>query len=498
MIHNMLIGLDTVLDPMVILGIMAGAMIGYFVGAMPGLTPTVGVALLVPFTFGMDPVVGLTLLGSLYMGAEYGGGITAILLNTPGTPSAAATAFDGYPLAQQGQVGRALGISIISSGIGSFFSTIMLILFTLPLAKFALTFGPPEYMALALFGLTVVSGLAGNSWIKALIMVTAGLLVTTVGIDPITGVSRYVYTNQMMEGIALVPALLGLFAVSEVFLTIEEPFLGIKSDKRKDVSSKLPSKNDLKSLIKTLVRSTGIGYVIGMIPGAGATIASFISYNEAKRNSKKPETFGKGNIEGICASEAANNSAVAGAIVPLLTLGLPGSSTTAIMLGALTIQGLQPGPFLFLRNPDVVYGFFWALIIGVPIMTAIGILGIKFWVKIIQLPKFALATVILCISILGAYSLTNSMYSVWICFAFGIIGFILRKADYSAAPMVLAIVLGKLLESNFRRSLMMSKGDLSIFFTRPVTVGILLLSCLVLLAPILRYLRKKSTETLSN
>ncbi|MDN5347552.1 MAG: putative tricarboxylic transport rane protein [Clostridia bacterium] len=484
MLENLLMGFQVVLQWSNLLALLAGTLMGYFVGAVPGLTPTVGIALLIPFTFGMDPVASIVMLVGLYMAAEYGGGITAILVNAPGTPAAAATAFDGYPLAKQGKAGKALGISIISSGIGAFVSSILLILFAVPLANFALQFGPPEYFALAVFGLSVVAGLSAESWLKGLLAVAMGLLVTTIGLDPITGITRYTFINDLMEGVPFVPALIGLFAVSEVLMLFEETKTGQLIIEK--AAGALPTLNEIKSCASTIARGIGIGYIIGMIPGAGATIASFVSYNEAKRASKNPEKFGTGVIQGIAASESANNSAVAGVLVPLLTLGIPGSASAAVLIGALTIHGLQPGPLLFTKHPEVPYSVFACLLIAAPIMLSIGLGGAKLFAKVTLIPKSVLASVVLCICFLGAYSFGNSMFPVWVAFISGIIGYVLRKFGFPTAPVVLALVLGYMAESNFRRALLMGEGSYTIFFARPLSLVILILAVLSFGSPFVR------------
>ncbi len=490
MIEGIYSGFVLLLTGKNLLGLFIGTLVGYFVGAMPGLTPSIGIALMIPFTFGMDPVFSMIMLVALYMAAEYGGGITAILLNAPGTAAAAATAFDGYPLAKSGQSGKALAISILSSGFGALLSTILLIITAIPLAAFALAFGPSEYFALSVFGLSLVSSLGGKSLLKGLLGMIIGLLLVTIGLDPINGTPRFTFTSDFFEGIPFLPALIGLFALSEVFYMLEdvkekpitpEPLKGIG----------LPL-GFFKEKWKVLIRSSVIGYIIGVIPGAGATIASMVSYNEAKRWSKDQESFGKGNPEGIMASEAANNSSVSGAMAPLLALGIPGSASTAIMIGALTIQGIQPGPLLFTKNPEIPYSIFASLLFGVPGMVAIGLLGARLWMRVVNIPKSLLATVVTGICVLGAYSYGNSMYPVWVMISCGIGGYILRKVEIPMAPIVLALVLGFMMEVNLRRALIVSDGNISIFLSHPITVVILILAILTLLSPILPGIKRRA------
>ncbi len=482
-------GLTIILAWQKLLAMIAGTAVGYFIGAMPGLTPSIGIALLVPFTFGMDPVIAMIMLVSLYMSAEYGGGITAILLNAPGTAAAAATAFDGYPMAKKGQAGRALTISILASGFGAFSSTVFLILTAVPLSIFALAFGPSEYFALAVFGLSLVSSLGGKSLLRGFIAMIIGLLVVTIGVDPINGSFRYVFHLDLMEGIPFLPALIGLFALSEVFYMLEG--VNEKPVEPEKIKGLGVEAGFLKKQWFTFLRSSVIGYVIGVIPGAGATIASLVSYNEAKRGSKSPETFGTGNPEGIIGSEAANNAAVSGALAPMLALGVPGSASAAILIGALTIQGIQPGPLLFTKNPEIPYSIFAALLMSAPAMVCIGLFGLRLWMRVTAIPKGLLATCITVICIIGAYASSNSLYPVWVTIVSGIIGYLLRKVHIPMAPIVLALVLGFMMEVNFRRAYIQSGGDISVFLKHPITMALIILSILSVALPIFREMKSR-------
>jgi putative tricarboxylic transport membrane protein len=497
MVENLLVGFGEIFTLINFLGLLAGITIGYFIGAMPGLTPSIGIALLIPFTFTMDPVLAMIMVVSLYMAAEYGGGITAILLNAPGTPAAAATAFDGYPMTQNGQAGKALTVSIVASAFGAFLSTILLIFTAVPMASFALEFGPTEYFALAIFGLSLVSSLSQGSLIKGMLSMVLGLLVVTIGLDPVNGTPRFTVINEFFEGIPFLPALIGLFALSEVFYMLEnvneKP---IKLEKFKGIGAPISL---FRKMWVTLLRAPILGYFIGVVPGAGTTIASLVSYNEAKRVSKDKASFGKGNPEGIAASEGANNAAVSGAFAPLLALGIPGSASAAIIIGALTIQGIEPGPLLFAKNPEIPYSIFAALLVSIPIMLAVGLGGARLWAKVILIPKRILSVFVLGICILGAYAHSNSMYPVWIMIAFGILGYILRKVDIPTTPMVLALVLGYMMETNLRRALTVSGGDFGFFFTRPITVILLVLSLITLILPIYQAIKgKKQNNGMEN
>lgn len=484
MLENLLAGLFLVLQPHVILALVAGTVIGYIIGAMPGLGPSLGVALLIPFTYGMDPVVAMVALISLYAAAEYGGAITAILINTPGTAAAVATAWDGYPMAKKGQAGFALHVSIISSGFAAFVGGILLIFTAVPLSEFALHFGPTEYCALALLGLSLVSSLSGTSVTRGLLALAIGVFAATIGMDPENGTPRFAFTPNFFEGIPLVPALLGLYAISEALILLEgSTAQTVKTKVGKVVTISLKR---YRGMWGGIMRSTLIGYLIGVIPGAGASIASLIAYNEAKRTSKEPETFGHGNPMGVAASEAANNSCVPGSLAPMLALGIPASATAAILIGALMIQGVQPGPLLFVRNPEIPYSIFMSLLIGVPFMVAVGLFGAKLWAQAVRVPNSVLIPVIIGVSLVGSYASENSMFPVYITLFFGLLGYVLRKVDIPLAPIVLALVLVPMAETNYRQALVIADGNHLYFLTQPITVVLLLGALLSFVVPFIR------------
>jgi putative tricarboxylic transport membrane protein len=484
MIEHLLAGFANFADPAVWIGLLTGTVIGYIIGAIPGLGPSLGVALLIPFTYGVNPVVAIVALVALYAAAEYGGAITAILINSPGTSAAIATAWDGYPMTRRGEAGAALNISIVTSGIGAFLSAILLALTAIPLSEFALTFGPTEYFSLAVLGLSLVSSLSQGSALKGALSMMIGLAIATVGLDTQTGVPRFAYIPELFEGLPLVPVMLGLYAISEVFHMIEEA----KGEQPKTAAIKgllaVPL-STYRSLKGVILQSTVIGYVIGVIPGAGATIASFVAYGFAKRTSKSPETFGHGNPEGVAASETANNAAVSGALAPLLALGIPGSPTTAILIGALMIQGIQPGPLLFTKHPEIPYSIIASLWIGVPVMVFLGLAGARLWAQFANVPKPIIAGTVLAVCFVGAYSSTNSMFPVYVMTVFGLIGYVLRKAEFPLAPIVLALVLADLLEANFRRAMVISKGSVDIFFQHPISLVLLAIAILSFALPAL-------------
>ncbi|MFH1410923.1 MAG: tripartite tricarboxylate transporter permease [Patescibacteria group bacterium] len=487
---NLLIGINVAVTIKSFIAIGAGVLMGIFVGAMPGLNAATGVALLLPFTYGLDPSTAMILLCALYTAAEYGGSITAIAIGTPGTPAAVATTFDGYPLTKKGMPGKALGTSIIASTFGGIFSTICLIVLSVPLVKFALKFGPTEYFALGIFGLTIVSSLIGKSVIKGFIATMVGLMLNMVGDDEMTGFSRYLFgVAELFEGIPLVPVLIGLFAISEVFVIIEE--LSPMHRFREKISSALPTAREIRKMARVIIQSSIIGTVIGVVPGAGASVANLVAYAEAKRISKEPEKFGSGVLEGVAAPEAANNATVGGALIPLLTLGVPGSGTTAVLLGGLMLHGLIPGPQLFSRNPDVIYGLFVSLFIINFVMLFAGLLGTKLWTQVTATPKGILATLILAIAFIGSYGINNDMFGVWVMLITGLMGYLMRRFGFPVPPVVIAMVLGKMVETNLRRALLISDGSYKIFFTSPIAIGLFLLSFLSFFWPFIREHRRK-------
>jgi len=475
-----------------LVAIVLGVITGVAVGAMPGLSPAMGVALLLPFTFQLPPLIGLVLLCSVYLASNYGGSITAIAINTPGTPSAVVTAFDGYPLNRMGKTGIAMGHSLVSSVVGGIIGIIILIIFAQPLAMVAIQMHPAEYFALAVFGLTTVASLGGDHWGKAFLAALFGLLITTVGIDPIGGVRRYTFgVRFLFDGFALIPALIGLFALSELFMKLEYDMKGNSDVTIEDRSAndRWPSIKEYWAVKRTTVQSAVMGTLIGIFPGAGSAIASFISYDFAKRTSKNSESFGKGQPEGVAAAEAANSASVGGALVPLLTLGIPGSAATAVLIGALLIHDLVPGPQLFRDSPDIVYGIFASLLIANIAILFVGFGGSKLWMQVIKLKPAILTPIILTVSFIGSFSVQNSMFDVAACFGFGILGWILRRYKFPVSPIVLGMVLGTLAEENFRRAVLM--GGYSVFFTRPATLILLFLSVASFAVPFIQQRRRK-------
>ncbi|NEU31812.1 hypothetical protein GN156_13655 [bacterium LRH843] len=469
-----------------IIAILVGVIGGMVVGALPGLSATMAIALLIPLTFTMSPVTGLVLLVSVYTSAVYGGSITAILFQTPGTPSSAATAIDGYQLTKQGKSAKAIGIATISSVIGGVLSGIALLFLAPPLAIFSLKFSAPEYFLIAVFGLSIVGGLAGKSMSKGLVGALIGLIIGCVGVDMLTGYARFTFGITPLEsGISLIPAMIGLFSISQVMILAEER--GKKKEKGTiaNISGDvLPTKREFKGIIKTLFRSSGIGILVGILPGAGGDIGSWIGYNDAKRTSKNKEQFGKGALEGVAAPESANNAVVGGALIPTLTLGIPGSAATAILLGGLIMQGLVPGHELFTTHATITYSMIFGFIIATVLMGIIGLLGAKYFARLAGISNGILAPIIVSLSIIGSYAISNSMFDVWVMLLFGVIGYFMRKTGFHAAPVILGMILGPIAETGLRQSFLMTSDPIIIYFmSRPISVIIILMTIITLLTP---------------
>lgn len=485
MLENLLNGFVALADINVIIGMLAGVVLGYLVGILPGLNASAGMALLLPLTYTVEPIVAIAALTTIYAAAEYGGCVTAIAINTPGEPGAIPTCYDGYQFTRRGEPAKALGISIIASTIGALIGSMFLIGFTEPIATFAISLGPPEYAALAIFALTVVSGLLGASWIKGVLSGLFGLFVATIGLDPLVGMPRFHFNSEfLVNGISFVPVLIGICAISEAFLLIEAP--AAQTSVVRKMSGSLPTLKEIWGLKMTYLRASLIGTAIGIIPGAGKAIASIIAYNEEKRASKHPEKFGTGVLEGVAAPEAANNAVVGGALVPLLSLGIPGSSSAAVLITAFMMHGIVPGPLLLSRHADLVYAIFASMIVGSFIMLAFGLAMTPAWTKMLRVPQAVLVPIILGLAVIGSYSDSNSMGDVIVAFLFGIVGYLMRKAAFPYAPFILALVLGGMLETNVRRSLIMSSGDYLVFLQRPISLVLIVLTVLVLTYPILK------------
>jgi putative tricarboxylic transport membrane protein len=486
-----LLSLQTVFHPFTLLLIFGGVLAGVMLGAIPGLNSPMGTALLIPFTYSMDPTNGLLLLSAVYCGGTFGGSISAILFNVPGAPEASVTGFDGYPMAKSGKAGKALGYAIMCSCLGGLFSVVVMTLVSPQLAKVALSFSEPEYFALALAALTLISSLGGDKMLKAFVVGCIGLLAATIGIDPMTSMERFTFGGDaLMGGINFIPALIGAFAVGEILMTAEAGV--VKTDSSiATVSTELPSFFEMLRLKWTILRSAVIGTLIGILPGVGATTAAFVGYSEAVRWSKHPEKFGTGIPEGIAAPETCNNAAAGGAMVPLLTLGIPGSATTAVIIGGFMVHGLQPGPMLFLNQPQLMYSIFIAMYLANIFMLFSGMIVAKIFSNFRKIRYSILGPCIFVFATVGAFGISNSMVDVWVMFAFGLLGYVMKKFDYPIAPLIIALVLGELAEISLRRGMRMADYDLSEFLFRPIGGTILMVTIITLLFTIYGKLKKK-------
>jgi len=476
--------------PMNLLYAFIGCVLGTLIGVLPGLGPAAGTAILIPVTFSLDPIGGIIMLAAIYYGAMYGGTITSVLVNVPGEAASVITCLDGYQMAKQGRAGPALGIAAIGSFIGGTFATLALMVVSLPLANFALRFGPPEVFSLLVVGLSLVTGLSGRSLLAALVMTLFGLMLSMIGMDPVRGAPRFTFgIPPLYDGIGFIPVVMGLFGIGEILLSMEAPVLEVIKTKLTDL---LPKREEWKVSTGAIGRGTIIGFFLGLIPGIGAIIPTFLAYAVEKKVSKHPEKFGTGVIEGVASPETANNAYANGAMVPLLTLGIPGSPTLAVLMGAFIIHGLTPGPFLFKERPDVVWGLIASLYLGNVMLLILNLPLVGLWAKLLEIRYQYLYPGILLFCILGAYSLNQSVFDVGVMVAFGVLGYIFRKLDWPLAPTVLALILGPMMERALRTSLEMSGGDLSILFTRPISAVLLIAAAIVLLTPAVRLLGRRA------
>jgi putative tricarboxylic transport membrane protein len=482
-------GFQTALQPINLFFCFVGVLTGTLVGVLPGLGPVAAMSLLLPTTFHIAPVSAIIMLAGIYYGAMYGGSTTSILVNIPGESASVVTCLDGYQMARQGRAGPALGISAFGSFIAGTLATLGLMLAAPPLARMAIRFGAPEYFALILLGLTTVTFLASGPMWKSLLMAALGLFLGCIGMDVKTGLSRFTFgIIELFDGIGLVPVAMGLFGIAEVLLNVEQP------EERSVVEARiinlLPTREDWAASIWPMLRGTALGFFLGILPGGGAVIASFASYALEKRISRHPERFGTGMIEGVAGPEAANNSATGGAFVPLLTLGIPSNAVMALLLGALIIYGIQPGPRLVAEHPQLFWGVVASMYVGNAMLLVLNLPLIGMWVQILKVPYPILFPLILLFCLIGAYSLNNSITEIGIMILFGVIGYFLKKLEYEPAPLILALVLGPMMELSFRQSLAMGDGNLLFFFTRPISGIIMVVALTFLLLPLIPRIRK--------
>ena len=486
--------LCALMHPVSLLAVFIGTVSGVLVGGMPGLTATMAVALLIPVTFVMEPLTGLLLMGGVYCGAMYGGSIPAILLRTPGTPAAVATAMEGYPMTQKGKGGLALKVSVIASFVGGTFSVLVLLLVAPILAKFALTFGPPEYFLLALLGLAGIVSMSDDesSLIKALISGVIGLILAVVGTDPMSGMLRYTMNNpDLFDGIAFMPALIGLFSISQMLeLTGARSIVTDTS-----VITRIKREPMPKGLGKYIGLGSLVGTIVGILPGEGATIAAFLSYNTARQRSKNKELFGKGNPEGIAAAEAGNNGCVGGSLIPTLTLGIPGNSVAAALLGGLLVQGLVPGPELFTTYGVMTYAFILSLFLANIVFLITGLFMAPYFAKISLTPSALLIPVVCLFSVLGSYAMHNSIFDISVALTCGIVAVVLNRTGFSLGALILGLILGPIAETGFAQALIMGHGDYSIFFNRPQALALWFIILLLLVPPVYQSVKRHRAKT---
>ena len=487
---DFLIAVSAAFTPYYLMLVLSGAFLGILVGALPGLSSVMGLTIVLPFTFTIDGIGGIFMLLGVFCGAIYGGSITAILINTPGTANSAATCLDGYPMATKlGQPGRALSISTMASTFGGLVSAVALLWTSPLLARVVLNFASPEYFALAVFGLSIVTRVSSKSIIKSLMGAILGLLFATVGLDLVSGFPRFTFgTAYLTGGIGYIPLLIAVYAFAQGMLTAEETADGKPLVKLMRIESILPRWDDFRLTFPTLVRSSVIGVIIGAIPGTGGDIASWVGYNEAKRWSKQPEKFGTGCPEGIAASEAANNAIAGGSLIPLLTMGIPGDAGTAVMLGAFMMHGIIPGPLLFRDQSVLVYTIIAGLFLANIFMGILGFAGIRFFARIPAIPHAVLIPAIFIFCYIGAFALNNNVDDVYFMIFAGIAAYFLFKLEFSGPPIILGLILGGIMEKNLARSLVISRGSFSIFFTRPISCVLMLIAITTLAQPMLSWL----------
>jgi putative tricarboxylic transport membrane protein len=489
-LNNLVLGFSIALSPFNLLMGLAGVVMGTFIGALPGIGPVSGVALLLPLTFGMPPTSAIIMLAGIYYGSQYGGTITSVLINTPGESASVVTCIDGYQMALKGRAGAALGVAALGSFIAGTFGVILLMVMSPVLARWALSFGPPETFALMLLGLTTVTGLTGENATKGYISMVLGLMLAMVGFDIIGGEPRYTGgINEMLDGVDFLPVAIGLFGMGEVLLGAEQAVNMNILKARYGIRDVWPSRADWIRSRWAMLRGTLLGFFIGILPAAGSTIASFLAYTVEKKVAKHPEEFGKGAIEGVAGPESANNAASAGAMVPLLTLGIPGSGTTAVLLGGFMMWGLRPGPLLFEKNPDFVWGLIASMYIGNVMLVILNIAFIPFFVWALRIPYAVLMPLIIVFCVTGAYAANNRVWDVGLMLIFGVLGYLMRKLDYSPAALTLALVLGPLAERALRQSLIISDAGMAIFFQRPISAVLTTAAILWVGIPVTRALR---------
>lgn len=489
--------LEQLVVPEVLLATLAGVVIGLIIGAMPGLNVTMAIALMIPISLALATGPGVALLLGIFVAGMTGGAFSAILLNIPGTPASAATLIDGHPLALRGDAGRALGVAVVSSSYGGVVSLIVLVLVAPQLASIAGRFGPPEVFSLVLLGVLIIAGVSSESLTKGLIATVLGLFVMTVGLDPLTSTPRMTFgVVELQRGVSLIPAMIGLFALPQVLNELSFAKASAIRTAKLSLGRMLPSMKDIRKAFPAMNRSAVFGTVLGILPGTNGAVAAFMAYEVSRRVAKDSSEFGKGDVRGIASAEASNNGITGGAMIPMMTLGIPGDNITAVLLGALLLHGLAPGPLLFEESPDVVALIFAAMLIANVFTVMLSFFGIRGFVKVLAVPKYILHPGILVLSVAGAFAVRGSLFDVSVMIAFGLLGFLMTRYGFPIIPVLIGIVLGPALEGNFRRSLAISRGDITVFYTRPISLALLITAAVVVLGPVLWRLAHRSSQTL--
>ncbi|MEB6171235.1 tripartite tricarboxylate transporter permease [Staphylococcus pseudoxylosus] len=487
----------TIIEPTNIMLVVLGLLVGIFLGALPGIGSSMAIVLALPFTYFLDVLPAIAFLSTIYVGSAYGGSITAILFNTPGTPEAVATTFDGHPMSQQGKSKKALGLAISSSAFGGIFAVILMFSLASILSEVAFKIHASEYFALAILGMTVISALGTNNMVKAIISGLIGIFISTIGLDPLTATDRFTFnTLELMNGIDYIPIMIGAFALGEVFSQVTN-----NKPQNLNTSSKLSQGvfkfKDFFVYKWTALKSATIGSLLGILPGTGGAIASFVSYGVAMKTDKNPEEFGKGKAEGVVAPETSNNAAAGVSMIPTLILGIPGSPTTAVILAALVLQGVQPGPQLMADQPILLYSIFLAMLFASVMTLVAGRAGVQVFTLLLKAPYSIIATFIIILSLLGAYATNNDLLNVWIMLLFGVVGYLMKIYHFSIASLILGIVLGPLMETSLRRHLLINNGEFLSLFHSPITVILLVISVLIIVVPIIMD-KKKAKSSNSN
>jgi putative tricarboxylic transport membrane protein len=496
LIHNLLYGFSVAFQPVNLVSCFFGVFVGTLVGVLPGIGPVGAMSLLLPVTFGLSPVSGIIMLAGIYYGAMYGGSTTSILVNIPGEAASVVTTLDGYQMALQGRAGPALGIAAFGSFIAGTFGIVGLMLLATPLADLALKFGPTEYFSLVCLGLSVLIYLTQGSVLRGLVMAGSGVFLSLIGQDVIEGTARFTFgLIGLIDGVGLVPLAMGLFGISEILLNLEKLTQRIIFET--EIKSLLPTREDWRRAAKPIGRGTLLGFFLGILPGGGAIISSFLSYALEKKFSKHPEQFGKGAIEGVAGPESANNAASSGAFIPLFSLGIPANVVMALLLGALMIHGLQPGPLILTQHPEIFWGTVASMYVGNVMLLALNLPLIGIWVRILRIPYKILFPLILLFCLIGAYAVGGNIFDIYVMLVFGVLGYFLRKFNYEPAPLVLAFVLGPMLEKNLRQALILSDGSIGVFVSHPLSAVSLFIALFLLLSAVLPSLQKRRKEVVS-